>query len=614
MKKRLLLLSFAAFATVLSVNAQRSNQKMLSADKDGQKEVYKSNFVSSVKPTVSNTRASYAITDTSKLVDYRQAYGSGPTFYVGTSGYSNTITKVLKPTAAVSPATGVNYPSFFQQFVGKTGVKLNGIGVVLRSLNTTSADIMLNVYTTQYASLGSVTKTITANGTTLSNQFFMFTAPITLPDTFIVEVTPMALKDSARVLTSGYHVGSVTCTGSISGTSLTVASWTSMIGGFKNGDTIKGANVLPNTIVTGQTGAMIYTVSVTQNVATGTALSASRLKYNDIDASWKETWNYPTTGTPSQVGAYYVWSTSTAGIESGYYFYPIFDYTWNNNPTIDNSCLGTNNTVNVTLANEAFVKNPLYNRAAFYLKHVGYNAARDDMYYSRIDFSQTPADSVKVDHSSTLYGTSHTYSPATKDTITVNSVLWTYGIGANPNELIFDETIFPIGINPTATAGGNTTIATTGTATVSGATATNGTIAWTENGAGTITAGASTLTPTYTAAAGDAGNVVTLTMTVTGTAPCATQVTATYTVNVTGTVSVDANSAAKLEVYPNPANNVLNIANITANANVTMMNSLGQVVYSAVASDNLTVNTQNLTEGIYFVRVNNQVVKVIITK
>src|SRR5674476_553326 len=83
---------------------------------------------------------------------------------------------------------------------------------------------------------------------------------------------------------------------------------------------------------------------------------------------------------------------------------------------------------------------------------------------------------------------------------------------------------------PTATAGGTQTICQNGTATVSGATATNGTIAWTENGSGSITAGATTLTPTYTAAAGDAGNTVTLTMTVSN-APC-TAAPATYLVIV----------------------------------------------------------------------------------
>ncbi|MBI1836776.1 MAG: gliding motility-associated C-terminal domain-containing protein, partial [Flavobacteriia bacterium] len=86
---------------------------------------------------------------------------------------------------------------------------------------------------------------------------------------------------------------------------------------------------------------------------------------------------------------------------------------------------------------------------------------------------------------------------------------------------------------PTATAGGSQTICSNGTATVSGASATNGTIAWTENGAGSITSGINSLTPVYAAAAGDEGNTVTLTMTVTSTNACASQTaTATYTVVV----------------------------------------------------------------------------------
>lgn len=83
---------------------------------------------------------------------------------------------------------------------------------------------------------------------------------------------------------------------------------------------------------------------------------------------------------------------------------------------------------------------------------------------------------------------------------------------------------------PTATAGGSQSICQNGTATVSGSTSSNGTIAWTEDGAGSITAGANTLTPTYKAAAGDAGKTVTLTMTVSNN-PC-TAAKATYTINV----------------------------------------------------------------------------------
>jgi hypothetical protein len=95
---------------------------------------------------------------------------------------------------------------------------------------------------------------------------------------------------------------------------------------------------------------------------------------------------------------------------------------------------------------------------------------------------------------------------------------------------------------PEATAGGSTTICVSSEANVSGAGSANGDIVWTSNGSGSITAETS-LSPTYTPAAGDAGNTVILTMTVTSNNTCGTSTaTATYTVyvdplTVAGTIS-----------------------------------------------------------------------------
>ena len=69
------------------------------------------------------------------------------------------------------------------------------------------------------------------------------------------------------------------------------------------------------------------------------------------------------------------------------------------------------------------------------------------------------------------------------------------------------------------------------------ATATNGTITWTEDGAGSITAGDNTETPTYKADPSDVG-AVTLTMTVTSINSCSSQTTtAKYTLNITPTTA-----------------------------------------------------------------------------
>jgi hypothetical protein len=97
-------------------------------------------------------------------------------------------------------------------------------------------------------------------------------------------------------------------------------------------------------------------------------------------------------------------------------------------------------------------------------------------------------------------------------------------------------TVIPL---PKATAGGSQTICVNESAVVSGTSSSNGSILWTHDGAGTITAGATTLTPAYTAAAADAGHAVVLTMTVTGNDACnAAKATATYTINVPPTPTV----------------------------------------------------------------------------
>ncbi len=85
---------------------------------------------------------------------------------------------------------------------------------------------------------------------------------------------------------------------------------------------------------------------------------------------------------------------------------------------------------------------------------------------------------------------------------------------------------------PTASAGGSTAICVNASATVSGATAANGTVLWSHNGAGTLD-NPGTLTPTYNAVSGDAGNTVTLTMTVTSDNTCGTATaTATFAIVV----------------------------------------------------------------------------------
>ena len=83
-------------------------------------------------------------------------------------------------------------------------------------------------------------------------------------------------------------------------------------------------------------------------------------------------------------------------------------------------------------------------------------------------------------------GSSFIVSPSTT---TYYSVVFTDLSSCKTTSNVVVVTVYQ---SPTASAGGSQTICSNGTATVSGASATNGTIAWTHNGLGSITSGATT--------------------------------------------------------------------------------------------------------------------------
>ena len=123
-----------------------------------------------------------------------------------------------------------------------------------------------------------------------------------------------------------------------------------------------------------------------------------------------------------------------------------------------------------------------------------------------------------------------TYTPAAGDA--GNTVTLTMTVSNSPCAEATDTYTIIVDALPTASAGGSQSICENGTATVSGATSSNGTISWSHNGAGSLT-DQTTLTPTYTAAPGDAGKTVLLTMTVTSNNACnPATATSTYTINV----------------------------------------------------------------------------------
>jgi gliding motility-associated-like protein len=120
--------------------------------------------------------------------------------------------------------------------------------------------------------------------------------------------------------------------------------------------------------------------------------------------------------------------------------------------------------------------------------------------------------------------------------------------GCSDTAAVVSITVDPL---PAATAGGSETICSNGSATVSGATASGGTIAWSHNGSGTLTGGTTT-TPTYTTVSADAGNTVLLTLTVTGSGSCApSSDTALFTIFVQPVPSASVSGAVSSTICAN---------------------------------------------------------------
>ena len=68
----------------------------------------------------------------------------------------------------------------------------------------------------------------------------------------------------------------------------------------------------------------------------------------------------------------------------------------------------------------------------------------------------------------------------------------------------------------------------------------------------------------------------------------------------------------KVTVYPNPANDVLNIQLGDDQSDIVIYNSLGQVVRRVEAmSGDVQINISDLQKGLYFVKINNEVLKVV---
>ena len=71
-------------------------------------------------------------------------------------------------------------------------------------------------------------------------------------------------------------------------------------------------------------------------------------------------------------------------------------------------------------------------------------------------------------------------------------------------------------------------------------------------------------------------------------------------------------SSEGILLYPNPAVESVNLSGVPANANISIINMSGMTVANMKADgDVLSIDVANYKSGIYFIRINSEVVKFI---
>ena len=383
--------------------------------------------LSEVKKT--QHRGSKTILDTLKLMDFKRTSGAPKNWLTNTNFYAPF---TLKGYPASKPYTGTDYLSMYQKYISLTPVKIKGVGVVMKALNTTSSNVKVTFYGKKtkggkVETLGEVTKSVGAGNPSLI--YFNLVSDVFAVDTFIFQISPVTNGvDSIQVYTNGKYGNTTSATASIKDSVLTATSYKDI--GFTVGQIISGNGVLADTKIIKQTGNGVFLINKKQTVTT-TTITAKTFTYG-YDGGTLGIYNVPTTGNPQKFQDYIYWnSTDNKAYETDVLSYPIVEYTWDSNPTIDNKCLGTNKTVKITGSSKDLITNPLFNINAFYQKYLGYTKA-DKNYYHYVSFANDKT-ADQIDHVTADYSVSKTYLNDVNDTVKIYEYLISYNAKTNVN-------------------------------------------------------------------------------------------------------------------------------------------------------------------------------------
>ncbi len=443
MKKKLLL-SFAVFATALSVNAQKRvastrvhKEYKVAYSTDVENDNSTDFSIGSLSGKVQKKRAVQNLTDTSNFFGLKGSYASPKT-----SG---------SWVAPVFYKDSVDLATVFQIIPNNTPIILKGIMTRIVSVNPKGSDVQVKIYDMKTgATLAKAQKTVAYSATALSNVGFDFDKPYSTSGDILISIEPANVKDSFYVSNSGaYKNSSITC--NITGNQLTLVSpapTTNLGAGFFVGQEVTGTGIASGTKITGYNStSKVYTISstvsapITSLIVSGVNLDFKALANNAGFMYLK----FPATNgvvdftkAPKEGPDALIWEKGTDGKwspkDANLAIYPIVQYDFESSPIIDNNCLGNNKSVNLTYSNTnafSIAKNPLLNKMAFWTQYVGYNK-KAGYFHSRA-FTSSKSFFDTLDNNASAFKYLYTAkSDASNDTLTVIDVLLPYGFYKSP--------------------------------------------------------------------------------------------------------------------------------------------------------------------------------------
>lgn len=588
MKKKLLL-SFAVFASALAVNAQTKSVKAYrgltpeTSEETNYLPVKSNAYNLNDASTNGTKRGSKTVIDTLKLVDAKAAYGSG-------NSYTRYTLRGVPKNADTT-----FYFTLVQSFPSKADVKVKSAGIVLQNgKKKDSVSVDVDFYGKGGKWITKVTKKV---GVAANPGIYYFNLPqdkIFNTDTLTVEVSGSGTADTLRVLTTnslGFG-NQPKFVGSIAGDTLSVSSYGTPARYPVAGQVISGVGITEGTYLVAmntKNGKWKISVAHPNGVPSGTITSTAFLKYGAMNSKLGILTIPNKTGIPSSYFRDEIyWQGDTLALESDVYIYPVVEYAFNTDVKVDNKCLSTSKTINVTLSNtEAIVKNPLFNRAAFDIEFRKLDKSKN-YFYTYIGTSADKKDNLLDGAAAWKYSKTYT-TDTVNDTLQVNEYLITWNkqkvdfYNKFENRFLISSKFNASNVVtkvPTANVAGKAVVSAKGGFTPY-------TYAWSD--------AAKTTTPEITATKGD------YTATVTDANGCTSK-----TVAQIWIASVENLAITGLSIYPNPTANELNVTfNAKSNATIELVNVTGQVVAVKTANEfaNVTFNTADLNAGVYFVNI-----------